>query len=156
MGERSKSRRIVENSLVMVLDILTRTKSILLEWTDAGPGVSVTQKAVKYRAAQIVHILDLDYLIRLHLANNDSSHNEVERYQSYVGDAICDGGPLNWEYKKLFWPIFGQNVLCALFVYGTNYTNKQMVFSHILSHSLNYSSKYFPVISSSGVSFTMS
>ena len=45
--------------------------------------------------------IPLDYLIRLHLANNDSSHNEVERCQSYVGDAICDGGPLNWEYKKL-------------------------------------------------------
>ena len=26
----------------------------------------------------------------------------MERCQSYVSDARCDGGPLNWEYKKLF------------------------------------------------------
>lgn len=41
-----------------------------------------------------------DYYIRHHLANGDSSQNEVERCQSFVGDAICDGGDLVWEYKK--------------------------------------------------------
>ena len=76
-------------------------KTIYLEWTDAGPGVGLTNKAVKYRAAQRFRILNMDYLVRHHLANDDSSHNEVERIQSYVGDAICDGGPLEWEYKKL-------------------------------------------------------
>ena len=28
--------------------------------------------------------------------------NEVERCQGYIGDAVCDGGPLEWEHKKLF------------------------------------------------------
>lgn len=27
--------------------------------------------------------------------------NPVERIQGYVGDAICDGAALEWEYKKL-------------------------------------------------------
>ena len=40
-------------------------------------------------------------MIRLHLANGDSAQNEVEHCQGYVGDAICDGGKLEWEYKKL-------------------------------------------------------
>ena len=34
-----------------------------------------------------------------HLANDDSSHNKVERKQSCKGDAICDGGSLEWEYQ---------------------------------------------------------
>ena len=57
-----------------------------MEWTD-GLGVRITQKSIGFRAAQTVRILNLDYLICLHLANYDSSHNEVERVQSYVGDA---------------------------------------------------------------------
>ena len=76
-------------------------KSIILEWTDAGPGVGITQHAVKFRACQKVRIFNCDYLVRLHLANDDSSHNEVERVQSYVGDAIADGGAIEWEHKKL-------------------------------------------------------
>ena len=51
--------------------------------------------------AQIIQITDADYFMRHHLANGDSSYNEVERCQSYVDDAICDGGPLEWEYKQL-------------------------------------------------------
>jgi hypothetical protein len=79
---------MLNESNELINRILPRTKSILLEWTDAGPGVGITQKVVKFRAAQIARVLDLDYLIRLHLANDDSCHNEVERCQSYVGDAI--------------------------------------------------------------------
>ena len=33
------------------------------------------------------------------LANDDSSYNKVERKQSCKGDAICDGGSLEWEYQ---------------------------------------------------------
>ena len=29
-------------------------------------------------------------------------NNEIERCQGYIGDAVCDGGPLEWEHKKLF------------------------------------------------------
>ena len=34
------------------------------------------------------------------MSNNDSSLDDVERCQSYVGDAICDGAAINWEHKK--------------------------------------------------------
>ena len=74
-------------------------RTMLIEFTDAGPGVGVGNIEVKFRAAQKVRILNLDYLIRHHLAPGDSS-NEVERVQSLVGDAIVDGGPIFWEHKK--------------------------------------------------------
>ena len=37
-----------------------------------------------------------------HLANDDSSHSKVERKQSCIGDAVCDGGSLEWEYQGEF------------------------------------------------------
>ena len=51
---------------------------------------------------KIVLICDLDDLISHYLANKYSSHNEVERIQSYVWDAICDRGSLEWKYKGEF------------------------------------------------------
>ena len=75
-------------------------KSRVVELTDGGPGVGVTNRDVQFRIAQRVRITNADYLIRHHLSNNDSSQNQVERCQSYVGDAICDGGAILWEYKK--------------------------------------------------------
>ena len=59
---------------------------------DDGPGADVNNHDVKFRLAEIVLICDVDYLIRHHLANDDSNHNEVEHTRSYVGDAICDAG----------------------------------------------------------------
>ena len=77
-------------------------KSRVHEFTDAGPGVGVSNHDVHFRIAEMIMITNLDYYIRHHLATDDSSHNEVERMQSYVGDAICDGGPINWEYKEQY------------------------------------------------------
>ena len=77
-------------------------KSRVHEFTDAGPGVGVTNLDVKLSIAQIIAITDIDYYIRHHLFNGDSSHNEVERCQSYMGDAICDSGPIMWEYKECY------------------------------------------------------
>jgi hypothetical protein len=77
-------------------------KPQLHEFTDAGPGVGVSNHDVKFRIAEITMLTNLDYYIRHHLATDDSSHNEVERIQSYVGDAICDGGPIDWEYKQQY------------------------------------------------------
>ena len=74
-------------------------KSRIPEFTDAGPGVGVTNHDVKFRIAEVIILTNLDYYIQHHLANDDSSHNEVEQIQSFVGVAICDGGPLDWEYK---------------------------------------------------------
>ena len=80
---------------------LPALKSRYLEWIDASPGVSITNNDVRYHTAQKDRIINAGYLIRLHLANGDSSHNEVEGCQAYVGDAICDGGALEWEHRKL-------------------------------------------------------
>ena len=57
---------------------------------------------VKFRLSEIVLIFDLDYLIRHHLAKDDRSHNWVEHTQSYLGDAICNGGSLEWAYQGEF------------------------------------------------------
>ena len=78
------------------------SKFRFVELTDGGPGVGISNKDVQMRIAQRARILDADYLVRHHLANNDSSQNDVERCQGYVGDAICDGGSLLWEYRKPF------------------------------------------------------
>lgn len=48
----------------------------------------------------MVSFTPTDYYIRHHLANGDSSQNEVERCQSFVGDTTCDGGDLLWEHKR--------------------------------------------------------
>ena len=77
-------------------------RSRFLEWTDAGPGVGISNHDVVFRIGQRVRIIDADYLIRLHLSNGDSSQNEIERCHAYIGDAICDGAGLDWEHKKLF------------------------------------------------------
>ena len=53
----------------------------------------------KFCMAQIIQITDADFLRRHHLANGDSSHNEAEHCQSYVSDTICDGEPIEWEYR---------------------------------------------------------
>ena len=81
---------------------LPALKSRILEFTDGGPGVAVSNKDVTFRTAERIRITDADWLTRCHLANNDSSLNDVERCQSYVGDAVCDGGCITWEYKKAF------------------------------------------------------
>ena len=57
-------------------------KSRFIESTDGGPGVSHKQNGVKLTIMQRIRICNLDYYIRYHLANGDSSYNEVERCQS--------------------------------------------------------------------------
>ena len=52
-------------------------RSRFLEWTDAGPGVGISNHDVVFRIGQRVRIIDADYLIRLHLSNGDSSQNEM-------------------------------------------------------------------------------
>ena len=86
--------------LQQIQKVIPKLKSRIHEFTDAGPGVGVNNLDVKFRMAQIIQITDADFFVRHHLANGDSSHNEVERCQSYVGDAICDGGSIEWEYRQ--------------------------------------------------------
>ncbi len=77
---------------------LPEVKSRFIELTDGGPGVGVNNIDVRVRTAEIVRIHNFDYYIRHHLANSDSSQNDVEGAQSYIGDAISDGAALKWEH----------------------------------------------------------
>ena len=74
----------------------------VVDITDAGPGVGISNHEVGFRVAQEIQLCNYDYYIRVHNAPNDSSSNEVERIQSHVGDAVCDGRPLDWELHKKF------------------------------------------------------
>ena len=67
---------------------LPKMKSRIVDLTDAGPGVGITNYEVQYRMAQELILLNVDYYVRHHLAPGDSSQNEVERIQSYVGKII--------------------------------------------------------------------
>ena len=62
-----------------VKQITPLSKYRLVELNDGGPGVSISSKDVQMRIVQKARIMDTDYLIRCHLANNDSSQNDVGR-----------------------------------------------------------------------------
>ena len=65
---------------------LAKLKSRIVDLTDAGPGVGITNHEVKLHAVEEARFMKYDYYIRHHLGPGDSSHNEVERIQSYVGE----------------------------------------------------------------------
>ena len=98
----SKMIEDVKEILKCVKEVTPTYKSRYLGWTDAGPGVGISNYDVKFRIAQRIKIINLDYFIRLHLSNGYSSQNTVERCQGYIGDAVCNGGPSEWEHKKFF------------------------------------------------------
>eukprot|EP00794_Sanderia_malayensis_P006466 gene6466-7199_t len=91
-----------QNVFNCIQQFIPSIKSRVHEFTDGGLGVAVTNQDVKLYMALTVSITNSDYYIRHHSTNGYGSHNEVERCQSYVGDAICDGGPIEWEYRKEF------------------------------------------------------
>ncbi|XP_035659798.1 uncharacterized protein LOC118404665 [Branchiostoma floridae] len=76
----------------------------LLELTDAGPGVGVSNFEVRFRAAERARIHSTDLLCRIHRAREDSGQNEAERLNASMGDAICDGGTIRWQH---FSPLHG-------------------------------------------------
>jgi hypothetical protein len=72
------------------------------EYTDAGPGVGVSNIEAKIRFAEMCRLERPDRQIRLHRAPGDSAQNEAERTNACIGDAMVDGGTLDWErYKPL-------------------------------------------------------
>ena len=58
--EVEKLLPMIQSTLEMVMINEDNLKSIYCEWTDAGPGVGITQHEVKYRAAQMIRIFNLD------------------------------------------------------------------------------------------------
>ena len=73
----------------------------VLEESDAGPGVGVSNHQVQFRAAEKVRVEDSDYYLRIHRASGDCQ-NPVERTQAAVGKAMSNGSHLHWEHYKRF------------------------------------------------------
>lgn len=81
---------------------LAPLKPCILELTDGGPGVGVSNFEVRFRDAEIALLHNSDRRARLHRATNDSGQNEAERSNACIGDALVDGGSLNWEYYEQY------------------------------------------------------
>ena len=81
---------------------LPGVKSKWEDFTDAGPGVGVRNKKEKFREAEFTRIFNSDYRVRVHRSRGDSGKNEAERTNSGCGDALVDGGTLEWEKFKRF------------------------------------------------------
>ena len=67
------------------------------EFTEAGPGVGVSNFEVSFRYAELARIYSSDNRIRVHRAAGDSGQNEAERTNSAVGDAVVDDSTIDRE-----------------------------------------------------------
>ena len=76
--------------------------SDILERTDAGPGVGIPNVEVRYRFVELCRIHKSSRRNRIHLAREDSVHNEAERTMSCIGEAVVDGSALKTDYFKPF------------------------------------------------------
>ena len=72
------------------------------DFTDAGPGVGVSNNKVKFREAEFTRIFNSKYRVRVHRSCGDSGQDEAERTNSGCGDALVDGETLEWEKFKRF------------------------------------------------------
>ena len=70
----------------------------ILQATDAGPGVGVTNIEVKYRDIEMSRINSWTHMNRIHRAPHDSGQNEAEPSNTAIGEALVDGRALHWEY----------------------------------------------------------
>ncbi len=70
--------------------------------TDTGPGVGVSNFSVQFRNVGTARLYNSDYRVRCHRSRGDSGQGEVERTNSAIGDAVVDGGTIEWEVIKHF------------------------------------------------------
>ena len=82
------------------------------DFTDAGPGVAVSNFEVSFRDAELARLYSSDYRIRVHRAAGDSGQNEAERTNSAIGDAVVDSSTINWEYHKRFDGLTDEEISC--------------------------------------------
>ena len=73
-------------------------KPLWADVSDARPGVGESNFEVQFRDAKMA--MKSDYRIRVHRSRNDS--NEAERTNSAIGEALADGGTINWDKHELF------------------------------------------------------
>lgn len=64
--------------------------------------MSVSNGDVRFHDAEIAMFLGSDWRCRCLRARGDSCQNEAERTNSALGDAIADGGTIEWEYYEQF------------------------------------------------------
>ena len=86
------------------LVLLPPVKPRWADFTDAGPGVGVSNSEVQSRDAEPARIFSSDYRVRVrvHRARGDSGQNEAERTNSAIRDSIVDGATIKWEHFKRF------------------------------------------------------
>ena len=72
------------------------------DFTDAGPGVGVSNYEVRFCDAELARIHNSDYRVRCHRSRGDSGQGEAERTNSAISDALVDGATLEWEKHKRF------------------------------------------------------
>ena len=81
---------------------LPLVKPCILELTDGGPGVGVSNLEVRFRDAELAMIHDSDRYARITRATVDFCQNEAERSNACIGEALVGGGSLRWEYYKKY------------------------------------------------------
>ena len=72
------------------------------EYTDAGPGVGISNIEAKIWFVEMCRLERPDRQVRIHHAPGNSAQNEVERTNACIGDAMVDGGTLDREVYKAF------------------------------------------------------
>lgn len=65
---------------------LSEVKPVIAEYTDAGPGVGVSNLEVRFRMAEMSRIHATSRRTRIHRARGDSAQNEAERTNSAIGN----------------------------------------------------------------------
>ena len=55
------------------------------------------QASVYQIFAEIARLYNSDYLVKCHRSRVDSGLGEAERTNSAIGDAVVDGGTVEWE-----------------------------------------------------------
>ena len=81
---------------------LTQVFPFIFKETDAGPGVGVNNIEVRYRDIELARIHNSDIVIHAHQAPHDSGVNAAERSNAVIGDAIVDGGTVDWQHYMPF------------------------------------------------------
>ena len=98
----------------------------MLFLTDDGHGVGISNYEQRFRNAELARIQNSDYRIKIHRSREDSGQNEAERTNSAIGDAIVDGGTLNWEIFKRFEDVTQKEKLKMNFDEFCKYEEKRM------------------------------
>ena len=71
-------------------------------FTDAGPGVGVSNTEVKFRDAELARLDASDYRIRVHRARGDSGQNEAERTNSAAGELYNCTNSFHIDIMEIF------------------------------------------------------